>query len=190
MFAILCSVHVRQGFHPCLHRQPAQIAIICDHCASDYASLMSSAVVLSTLQTQIQGACSSNSSYFRHGAVAQCASKYRTDCPGPFQRPRLTPAVWLQHRRTLDRGTAHIASQRQRRSRQTVCAPGAANSEFSKGLMEAAVEPMPRVLSVQSHTVTGYVGNRCAVFTLQVLPTHQFLQSIECTTHISYPSKR
>lgn len=33
----------------------------------------------------------------------------------------------------------------------------------------ASGEPLPRVLSVQSHVVHGYVGNKCAVFPLQVL---------------------
>jgi len=28
----------------------------------------------------------------------------------------------------------------------------------------------PRVLSIQSHVVSGYVGNKCAVFPLQVIP--------------------
>ena len=36
--------------------------------------------------------------------------------------------------------------------------------------MDAVEEPdLPRVLSVQSHVVSGYVGNRAAVFPLQLL---------------------
>ena len=34
---------------------------------------------------------------------------------------------------------------------------------------DAAPGGAPRVLSVQSHTVHGYVGNKCAVFPLQLL---------------------
>lgn len=34
---------------------------------------------------------------------------------------------------------------------------------------EDAPRPLPRVLSVQSHVVSGYVGNRAAVFPLQLL---------------------
>lgn len=30
------------------------------------------------------------------------------------------------------------------------------------------MEPIKRVLSIQSHVVSGYVGNKCAVFPLQV----------------------
>ncbi len=30
-------------------------------------------------------------------------------------------------------------------------------------------QPLPRVLSIQSHVVHGYVGNKCAVFPLQLL---------------------
>ncbi|KAG2483428.1 hypothetical protein HYH03_017683 [Edaphochlamys debaryana] len=49
--------------------------------------------------------------------------------------------------------------------------------------------PLPRVLSVQSHVVHGYVGNKCAVFPLQVLglevdPVH----SVQFSNHTGYPS--
>lgn len=30
------------------------------------------------------------------------------------------------------------------------------------------MEPIKKVLSIQSHVVSGYVGNKCAVFPLQV----------------------
>lgn len=33
---------------------------------------------------------------------------------------------------------------------------------------ESKVDHSPRVLSIQSHVVSGYVGNKCAVFPLQV----------------------
>jgi hypothetical protein len=33
---------------------------------------------------------------------------------------------------------------------------------------EGEDEESPRVLSIQSHVVSGYVGNKCAVFPLQV----------------------
>lgn len=34
------------------------------------------------------------------------------------------------------------------------------------------MEPIKKVLSIQSHVVSGYVGNKCAVFPLQVCVTY------------------
>lgn len=44
--------------------------------------------------------------------------------------------------------------------------------------MESAIEDAARqatVLSIQSHTVTGYCGNRCAVFPLQARQMPRFV---------------
>lgn len=48
---------------------------------------------------------------------------------------------------------------------------------------------MPRVLSVQSHVVSGYVGNRAAVFPLQVLGMDvDFVNSVQLSNHTGYDS--
>jgi pyridoxal kinase len=46
----------------------------------------------------------------------------------------------------------------------------------------------PRVLSVQSHVVSGYVGNRSAVFPLQLLGFEvDFINSVQFSNHTGYP---
>jgi pyridoxine kinase len=48
-----------------------------------------------------------------------------------------------------------------------------------------------RVLSIQSHTVHGYVGNRCAVFPLQRLGFEvDAIHSVQFSNHTGYPSWR
>ncbi|KXZ56574.1 hypothetical protein GPECTOR_1g516 [Gonium pectorale] len=48
--------------------------------------------------------------------------------------------------------------------------------------------PLPRVLSVQSHVVHGYVGNKCAVFPLQVLGLEvDPIYSVQFSNHTGYP---
>ena len=47
-----------------------------------------------------------------------------------------------------------------------------------------AAEPRKRVLSIQSHVVHGYVGNRCAVFPLQLLGYEvDFMNSVQFSNH-------
>ncbi|KAK9812527.1 hypothetical protein WJX73_006353 [Symbiochloris irregularis] len=47
----------------------------------------------------------------------------------------------------------------------------------------------PRVLSIQSHVVHGYVGNRCAVFPLQRLGFDvDFINSVQFSNHTGYPT--
>lgn len=38
------------------------------------------------------------------------------------------------------------------------------------------MKPIKRVLSIQSHVVSGYVGNKCAVFPLQVNYTIKYIK--------------
>ena len=38
-----------------------------------------------------------------------------------------------------------------------------------QAMEEHAVDPASRVLSIQSHVVHGYVGNKCAIFPLQLM---------------------
>ena len=46
-----------------------------------------------------------------------------------------------------------------------------------------------RVLSIQSHVVHGYVGNRSAVFPLQRLGFEvDFINSVQFSNHTGYPS--
>eukprot|EP00755_Sulcionema_specki_P000149 Sspe_Gene.114706::Locus_100892_Transcript_1_2_Confidence_0.500_Length_790::g.114706::m.114706/K00868/pdxK, pdxY; pyridoxine kinase len=46
-----------------------------------------------------------------------------------------------------------------------------------------------KVLSVQSHVVHGYVGNRCAVFPLQLLGFEvDFINTVQFSNHTGYPS--
>jgi pyridoxine kinase len=48
-----------------------------------------------------------------------------------------------------------------------------------------------RVLSIQSHVVHGYVGNRCAVFPLQLLGYEvDFINSVQFSNHTGYPLTR
>lgn len=47
----------------------------------------------------------------------------------------------------------------------------------------------PRVLSIQSHVVHGYVGNKCAVFTLQLLGFDvDPVNSVQFSNHTGYPT--
>ena len=46
----------------------------------------------------------------------------------------------------------------------------------------------PRVLSIQSHVVHGYVGNKCAVFPLQLLGLEvEPIYSVQFSNHTGYP---
>eukprot|EP00501_MAST-03F_sp_TOSAG23-6_P001563 GSMAST32.ASY1.ANO1.1627.1 assembled CDS len=48
---------------------------------------------------------------------------------------------------------------------------------------------MPRVLSIQSHTVHGHVGNKSAVFPLQLLGFDvDFVNSVQFSNHTGYPT--
>ncbi|CAL8089391.1 unnamed protein product [Orchesella dallaii] len=50
-----------------------------------------------------------------------------------------------------------------------------------------AVVESPRVLSIQSHVVSGYVGNKCAVFPLQALGFEvDFINSVQFSNHTGY----
>eukprot|EP00877_Chromochloris_zofingiensis_P002856 jgi/Chrzof1/12571/UNPLg00524.t1 len=52
----------------------------------------------------------------------------------------------------------------------------------------AATTPTPRVLSIQSHVVHGYVGNKCAVFPLQLLGFDvDPIMSVQFSNHTGYP---
>ena len=47
-----------------------------------------------------------------------------------------------------------------------------------------------RVLSIQSHVVSGYVGNKAAVFPLQLLGFDvDFINSVQFSNHTGYPNK-
>lgn len=49
--------------------------------------------------------------------------------------------------------------------------------------------PFPRVLSIQSHVVHGYVGNKCAIFPLQLLGFDvDPIFSVQFSNHTGYPS--
>lgn len=49
------------------------------------------------------------------------------------------------------------------------------------------MEDFPRVLSVQSHVVSGYVGNKCAVFPLQLLGFEvDIINSVQFSNHTGY----
>lgn len=48
---------------------------------------------------------------------------------------------------------------------------------------------MPKVLSVQSHVVSGCVGNRAAVFPLQLLGFDtDYINSVQFSNHTQYPT--
>ena len=54
---------------------------------------------------------------------------------------------------------------------------------------EEDIEELPRVLSVQSHVVSGYVGNRAAIFPLQLLGFDaDCINSVQFSNHTQYPS--
>ena len=51
------------------------------------------------------------------------------------------------------------------------------------------VADLPRVLSVQSHVVSGYVGNRAAIFPLQLLGFDaDCINSVQFSNHTQYPA--
>jgi pyridoxine kinase len=51
--------------------------------------------------------------------------------------------------------------------------------------------PLPRVCSIQSHVVCGYVGNRAAVLPLQLLNFEvDFINSVQFSNHTGYPTFR
>ena len=53
-----------------------------------------------------------------------------------------------------------------------------------------SVEDSCRVLSIQSHVVSGHVGNKAAVFPLQVLGFDvDFINSVQFSTHTGYPHR-
>ena len=53
----------------------------------------------------------------------------------------------------------------------------------------ASGQAAKRVLSIQSHVVHGYVGNRCAVFPLQLLGLNvDFVNSVQFSNHTGYPT--
>lgn len=53
----------------------------------------------------------------------------------------------------------------------------------------ASAPPVKRVLSIQSHVVSGYVGNKCAVFTLQLLGFDvDPINAVHFSNHGSYPT--
>ncbi|KAG1671810.1 hypothetical protein FOA52_000187 [Chlamydomonas sp. UWO 241] len=53
----------------------------------------------------------------------------------------------------------------------------------------SADDHIPRVLSIQSHVVHGYVGNKCAVLTLQLLGFEvDPVNSVQFSNHAGYPS--
>ncbi|DAZ97006.1 TPA: hypothetical protein N0F65_011921 [Lagenidium giganteum] len=55
--------------------------------------------------------------------------------------------------------------------------------------VEAATECLGRVLSIQSHVVQGYVGNKSAVFPLQLLGQEvDIINSVHFSNHTGYPS--
>jgi pyridoxine kinase len=54
----------------------------------------------------------------------------------------------------------------------------------------ACIEGSCRVLSIQSHVVSGYVGNKAAVFPLQLLGFDvDFINSVQFSNHTGYPNK-
>lgn len=60
---------------------------------------------------------------------------------------------------------------------------------MSSFLQSVNKDPLPRVLSIQSHVVSGYVGNRAAVFPLQLLGFEvDFINSVQFCNHTGYPS--
>ncbi|XP_025414125.1 pyridoxal kinase isoform X1 [Sipha flava] len=49
------------------------------------------------------------------------------------------------------------------------------------------MEPIKRVLSIQSHVVSGYVGNKCAVFPLQIMGFEvDAINSVQLSNHTGY----
>ncbi|VVC43541.1 Pyridoxamine kinase/Phosphomethylpyrimidine kinase,Pyridoxine kinase,Ribokinase-like [Cinara cedri] len=49
------------------------------------------------------------------------------------------------------------------------------------------MEPIKKVLSIQSHVVSGYVGNKCAVFPLQVMGFEvDAINSVQLSNHTGY----
>ncbi|CAG9461578.1 unnamed protein product [Pedinophyceae sp. YPF-701] len=84
----------------------------------------------------------------------------------------------LSHERTGN--TPCCTSSRRKRPAGTVMA--------ARGARQAA-ESAGKCLSVQSHVVSGYVGNRCAIFTLQMLGLDaDAVNTVQLSNHTGYPS--
>ncbi|KAG9509864.1 Pyridoxal kinase, partial [Fragariocoptes setiger] len=61
------------------------------------------------------------------------------------------------------------------------------NSSQSSGMMKHAVEKIPRVLSIQSHVVYGYCGNKSATFPLQLLGFEvDPINTVQFSNHTQY----
>ncbi|KAF0751390.1 pyridoxal kinase, partial [Aphis craccivora] len=53
------------------------------------------------------------------------------------------------------------------------------------------MESNKRVLSIQSHVVSGYVGNKCAVFPLQIMGFEvDAINSVQLSNHTGYKTYR
>lgn len=68
---------------------------------------------------------------------------------------------------------------------------GAGESVPDDRSTSAGTASTPRVLSIQSHVVSGYVGNKCAVLPLQILGFHvDPVNSVQFSNHTGYPAFR
>ncbi|PRW45098.1 ammonium transporter [Chlorella sorokiniana] len=64
-----------------------------------------------------------------------------------------------------------------------------AASDSEQAAAAEASQLLPRVLSIQSHVVSGYVGNKCAVLPLQLLGFDvDPINSVQFSNHTGYPS--
>lgn len=60
-------------------------------------------------------------------------------------------------------------------------------SIFKTNFEVGNMNPIKRVLSIQSHVVSGYVGNKCAVFPLQIMGFEvDFINSVQLSNHTGY----
>ena len=68
--------------------------------------------------------------------------------------------------------------------------PGARSGAVAAAAMAAPGPAEPRILSMQSHVVQGYVGNRCAAFTLQAFGLDVgVINTVQFSNHTGYPFK-
>ncbi|GFR41156.1 hypothetical protein Agub_g1820 [Astrephomene gubernaculifera] len=85
------------------------------------------------------------------------------------------------------RGNYQNAAHSSRGSRPQAIASQQARSSWPLPMEDG--KALPRVLSIQSHVVHGYVGNKCAVFPLQLLGLEvDPIYSVQFSNHTGYPS--
>ncbi|KAL4448371.1 hypothetical protein ABPG75_005590 [Micractinium tetrahymenae] len=92
--------------------------------------------------------------------------------------------------RTSSTSLIAIPPSRPRPTPSRLMAAAAADGTVAAaGATQQSSRALPRVLSIQSHVVSGYVGNKCAVFPLQLLGFDvDPVNSVQFSNHTGFPT--